>query len=386
MSGTFSNDLINNTIYHLLNFEKHSSFQAAAREAAISNNFQIVLLTEEFNQVFTVETLHRTSIEAAVRQRLEGGIDSEQNNVPILVDGIRTYWGTVRIQGEKYYMLLVDNDDSYTSEEIKKLAEIIELAMGMWNYSPVRDVTAEYIRAMRRGNKSLAYTLQQEGGFPGKIESAVLLSGINKEKGLRAISSFEKKTGCKMLKIAEEDEICGVITNPVKLKGEEDPLLIELRSSLEVLSVGTIFYLNRVQNVEGATDAFQMMNEAWPFIHAMFPQQKVFTKYELSLVSNCVSIVMKGGIVKKNYSDLLEPLRKEGKGRQFLETLEIFMLDAGMSTSKTARLMKLHSNTIQYRLKRIREILGVDVVRATVIPGLMIALAMERIEKLVKAF
>ena len=48
MNETFSNNLINNTIYHLLNFEKHGSFQAAAREAAINNNFQLVVLSEEF--------------------------------------------------------------------------------------------------------------------------------------------------------------------------------------------------------------------------------------------------------------------------------------------------------------------------------------------------
>ena len=193
MSGTFSNDLINNTIYHLLNFEKHSSFQAAAREAAVNNNFQIVLLTEDFNQVFTVETLHRTSIEEAVRLRIEGGIGPDQGNVSIMVDGVRTYWGTVRINGEKYYMFLVDNDDSYTSSEIKKLAEIIELAMGMWNYSPVRDVTAEFIRAMRRGNKSLAYILREEGNFTEEIDSVFVITGVGKEEGFKTISSLEKE-------------------------------------------------------------------------------------------------------------------------------------------------------------------------------------------------
>ena len=86
--------------------------------------------------------------------------------------------------------------------------------------------------------------------------------------------------------------------------------------------------------------------------------------------------------------NLLDPFlnMNEGKGRQLLETLAIFMLDAGMNTSKTASLMDLHTNTIQYRLKRIREILGVDIMKATVIPGLVMALAMERIEKITRAF
>ncbi len=47
----FRNGLINNTIYHLLDFEKHSNFQSALKEAALSNNFQVVLLSRDFNPI-----------------------------------------------------------------------------------------------------------------------------------------------------------------------------------------------------------------------------------------------------------------------------------------------------------------------------------------------
>ena len=65
----FGNRLISNTIYHLLNFEKHSNFQSAAREAAINNNFQMVILSEDFNPIFSVETRHQTTIAEAIRHR-----------------------------------------------------------------------------------------------------------------------------------------------------------------------------------------------------------------------------------------------------------------------------------------------------------------------------
>ena len=39
--NNFKNSLINNTIFHLLNFEKHANFQQALREAAINNDFQV---------------------------------------------------------------------------------------------------------------------------------------------------------------------------------------------------------------------------------------------------------------------------------------------------------------------------------------------------------
>ena len=101
-----------------------------------------------------------------------------------------------------------------------------------------------------------------------------------------------------------------------------------------------------------------------------------------------MNICLNGGAVKKNYLDLLKPFKSAGesKAKQLMETLETFVLDAGLSTAKTSRLMEIHSNTVQYRLKRIKEILGVDITGNTIVPGLMMALAIARIEKMVKTF
>ena len=98
---------------------------------------------------------------------------------------------------------------------------------------------------------------------------------------------------------------------------------------------------------------------------------------------------MTGGSVKKYYKDLIVALNGEGsdaKTKQLFETLECFMLDSGMNAAKTATLMNVHANTVQYRIKRIREILGVDITGNTIVPGLMMALAVSRIEKDIKTF
>lgn len=387
MNETFSNNLINNTIYHLLNFEKHGSFQAAAREAAINNNFQLVVLSEDFNPVFTVETRQKTTVEEAVRRGIAGGVGSGPMTM-INVEGVLTYWGPVMINGVKYFLLLVDNEDSYSKEEITRLAEIIELAMGMWKYSPVRDVTAEFLKAMRRGNRSLAYTLKGEGDYDDdEIVAVFAAGGLDKEEAFKAMSQYEMNTGFRVLKIAEGNEVYGAVLSNSTEPSPVETLQCVFCETLEAAGAEEVFYVNGIDSIEAATDAYQMINEAWPFMQYIFPHKKSFTKFELALAGNCINISLKGGVIKKYYMDLLTPFRKTGdsKGRQLLETLEIFVLDAGMKTSVTAKLMSLHSNTIQYRLKRIRDILGIDIMETTVIPGLIVALALERIEKIVKA-
>lgn len=148
------------------------------------------------------------------------------------------------------------------------------------------------------------------------------------------------------------------------------------------------FHVMVGEGIEGLCNAFQVINETEAFIQLIFPRKRSFSKYELALASNCVNICIKGGSVKRNYLDLIKPFTdsREARGKHLMETLETFVLDAGLSTAKTAKIMGIHSNTVQYRLKRIKEILKVDITGNTIVPGLMMALAVARIEKEVHSF
>lgn len=385
---SFENRLISNTIFHLLDFEKHTSFQSAAREAAISNNFQLILLSEDFNPVFTVETRHQASIEEAIRLGMERDIEKSNVYTMIDVNGVLTYWGPVQIDGKKHYMFIVDNEDSYSASEITKLAEILELAIGMWRYTPLRDPKIEFIKALRRGNRSLAYSLREEADIVDyKIVSVFSIMSKNKDFYVHSFSEFEKDKGFKVIRLVEENEISGIIIGvegSEKLAGEID-IFDKLKGNH---NEDIIFHVTGIEDLEGAGAGFKLINETSSFAQYIFPQRKIFSKYELTLAGNCMNISVQGGAVKKNYQDLIGVLRlsKEVKDKQLLETLMIFVLDAGMNSGKTAKIMKVHTNTIQYRLKRIKEILGVDITGGSVFPGLTMALAIERIEKVIKGF
>lgn len=387
----FKNNLINNTIYHLLDFERHSSFQSALKEAAVNNNFQVVLLSRDFNPILTVETRQRTTIADAIRMGKERDVEKSGIYTFIDVNGVLTYWGPITVNGEKHFLFIVDNDDNYTAGEITKLAEIIELAMGMWKYSPERDIKAEFIKALIRDNKSLAYTLKDEMKISAdSIVSVFYGKGIDMTEGNRLMSEFEKKENLEILRISEGDETNGVILQQdsgddgVNIKAACNAFYDRLKEGSKTVR---IFHATGIDGIEGAGDAFRLISETWTFVENVFPYKRVFTKFELALVSNCINLQVQGGYLKKNYLDLLEPFKKEvgeNKAKQLLETLETFVLDAGMRSSKTSEFMGIHTNTVQYRLKRINEILGVEITGNRVIPGLTMALALKRLERVVR--
>ena len=386
----FNNSLINNTVFHLLNFEKHSSFPEAVREAAINNDFQLFILSEDFNPVLAVETRHRATLADAIRLGRERAIPGDAGKVytQIDVNGVLTYWGPVNIGSDKYFMLIVDNEDVYSAGEITKLAEIIELAMGMWKYTPERDAKSDFIKALIRGNKSLAYNLQDEARISGQdIVSVFFSKGIPKDAESRAFADFEMATDLEIMHINEDDETYGMILR-TEHTGEDADLQADcgaLFAKVKENRAARLFHVTGLNGIEGAGDAYKLISESWTFAQNVFPYKRVFTKYELTLVNNCINIQIQGGFVHKNYAELLEPFSQMGgtKGRQLLETLETFVLDAGMSTGKTAQIMDVHTNTVQYRLKKINEILGVEVTGSRTTPGLTMALALKRLERAV---
>jgi len=382
---TFSNNLINSSIFYLLNFEKYSDFQQAAKQAAINNNFQIVLFSEDFNVLFSVETRHNQTIEQAVLSTFTQNIDRDQRGALVDVDGLSTYWGPISIKGNKFYLMLVDNDKYYTQEEITKLAEIIELAMGMWNYVPYRDPQSEFIRALRRNNKDLAKTLGDELKVGnGGIAGVFLISGIRKTEARELFAQFSATHSMTTIASYEQDEICGVILNDAdysEIKAEDWE---EFASVLHrECGAQKVMYVTGLETSEDACSGFRIIAESEAFVQIVFPYRHSFGKFDMIFINNCCQLSRNGGNTKQECLGLIKTLlsARDQKTRQLLDTLLVFILDAGMSAVKTSEMLDVHANTVQYRLKHLKEILGVDISGSAPIPSLMTALAIARIDK-----
>ncbi len=129
----FSKNIVNNTTFHLLNFEKHRTFPNALKEAATYNGYQIVLMTEEFNPILTVETRQMVTVEDAVQAVRDEGAFRTNKFIKVPINGIVSYWGYIEIREQKYILVIVDNEDQYSVAEIEKLADVIGIAINIWD-------------------------------------------------------------------------------------------------------------------------------------------------------------------------------------------------------------------------------------------------------------
>lgn len=374
--------LIQNTIFHLLNFERYNSFPDALRGAALANDFQMILLSTDLHPVFSVETRHRTTVGAAVRVSKDCLVDgSEQLYVRIDVNGIITYWGMVQVQGQPYRMFLVDNEDVHTAADMTRLGKLVELAMEMWHFSPEQDARSEFLRALRRSNAAQAYSLRAEAGIdPAQIRGVFLVRG-DTEAASPLLASLEE-AGVTVLRTKEDEELYGIL-----LCGRDVPE--ELSAVSAVYNAyrpgeGTsVFQVSGVRGPEGAGDAFSLIQEAREAAALIWPRKAVFGRYELALARSAAVINEQDPVQRQEYAAWFDPFRSmtPARRRQLLETLETFVLDAGQSTQQTAALLGVHANTVQYRIHRAEEKMAIDLLQGPGAPGLALALALRRLGK-----
>ena len=294
----YSDNILNNTIYHLLNFDRHSNFPSAVREAALHNNYQIVLMTEEFNTILTVETRHLVKIEDAVSAARKLDAFSMNGFTRVEIEGVITYWGFINIKDKKYILVIVDNEDEYSSSEMAKLAQTIELAIGMWKYTPDRDSRAEFIKSAVRGDVSFCHTLLDESGLRGmQFSSAFYIKNAeeNRDEFLNLLSACRIKTDCGMLITSEAGEIYGIVyaeggqDRGIEVKNACLKMFDELKG---ICKDEKVFHVTGMETLETCIDGFKMINKAAKYIEKIYPYKRMFSKYEISMVSDCVYMTL----------------------------------------------------------------------------------------------
>lgn len=374
----FKKAFLTDVAFHLMNFEQYDNFESALRVAAIENEFQFVLMNGDLSPVLIIETKYEATVEEAVALARDMPISRKGAVYTSLdVNGVLTYWGPLNLSGEQYYIFIVDNKDIYSKDEIIKLANVIAMAMGMWKYTPKKDIIGEFIKALRRGNTSLAHSIREENNIKENLVSVYLYRGILDYQLRDEFSRLCNDNNLDLYRSIEGRDTFGVLT------GDADvATMTRIYNAIKGNKEDKLFHITGLNNIEDASEGFKLIEASWQSATKIFPYKRMFSKYDLAIVNGCIHVMEMGGSYKRSYLKLIESFHKTGsiKEKELLKTLETFVLDANMNSLKTAEVMNVHSNTIQYRLKRISEILGIEITANRVLPAITMALALNRLE------
>jgi DNA-binding PucR family transcriptional regulator len=122
-----------------------------------------------------------------------------------------------------------------------------------------------------------------------------------------------------------------------------------------------------IGSAKQARESYNMLNQYWRELKAIYPRRHVFHAQEVSFARSCAEIERSGRSSVKSCLEPLEPLLSDKDGSEdSLQTLCTYLLDANNSVSTTAKMLFIHPSTVKYRLAAIKKRLGYDITR---LPG-----------------
>ncbi|MGL5348022.1 MAG: PucR family transcriptional regulator [Peptostreptococcaceae bacterium] len=111
---------------------------------------------------------------------------------------------------------------------------------------------------------------------------------------------------------------------------------------------------------------------------SVFRTKDILNKHELLFVEQSINMLKVGSQNIKYYMSLINKI--ERSDTNLYETLEKYLIDYNSNITLTSENMFLHKNTIQYRLNKIKEILGNNVFEFPIINQLIMVIAIKRIQ------
>ncbi len=375
--------LIHGTLEYLLDFERHATFAQALKTAALKNDFQVILFSPGFHPVFAVETRHRMTIEAVTELVQPAQIPDSGNLYYHHAGGeIFPYWSRISLDRKSYYLLLVDNENSYSTVAMTQLGQIIQLAMKMWNFTPQKDPRAEYIKALSRSNIKVAAEIQREMGLESKTPVSVFYGrGLGEKE--QALLSGVHEPEILLMKMGEDTEVLGVIMAQRDEAQRFNEWISQKFDQIRKTEQGEIYHVTGIQGLEKAGEGYELIGRTREVAENIFTQERIFDREQLTLIATCMELFQNKQL-KEIALDLLAPLFQmpSAKAKAWIRTLETFVLDGDMGVVPTAQLLGIHPNTVQYRIKAMGGLLGIDIHRGTVAGNLIIATILNRLNRL----
>ena len=134
-----------------------------------------------------------------------------------------------------------------------------------------------------------------------------------------------------------------------------------------------------LEDTRSVRNAYLLLQECRNILGIIYPSHRIIGFDELYFAQKCKDILDCDPASVKQQLKPLENLFLKDKSGELIETLTIFLLDAGGNMQKTGELMFLHKNTIKYRLHTIKELIGSDITKLPKAYNLYLAVALHRL-------
>lgn len=288
--------------------------------------------------------------------------------------------------GARLFLLAVSKNNRLTSAIMEQVVEIIQLFAAVWNYNLNLTAKESLIPALIEGDLDLAEHICQDHLISLSEYDAFAILSLNKDAAEKTSNErFIKNLRERFYDIAKSAIIDSFANYIIFLFSYSNNLAKD-----HILLDEVVTEINRFEAVQNYA-LFSNIGSASQVRHLyisytehietamkIYPRKSFFNKSEIDFAGKCRAVISSLDGETEKYLQMLSPLIGE-TDEELLLTLTTYFLDADAEVKKTAELLYVHRNTIQYRLARIKNLINMDFGKFPMSFDIYMAVALERV-------
>ncbi|WP_455541933.1 PucR family transcriptional regulator [Intestinibacter sp.] len=271
---------------------------------------------------------------------------------------------------------------SYVIYEVMQLIFENKLKSNAWqkdNY----EIDAEFVQAILNEDKISLHRLSFY--INDKVEDLkymeyIHFSGSNnndlKKEVLSTVRDYYYRKNIKAYAAVYENDIVVLITDKFNI---DQGNICELIDNLgdNIISEIDISYLDGLDSLDSIISAYKLCRHTIKSVSLIFKIKEYYLRHDLLFTEQCLNLIKDGESDIQYYLSILNKVEKYDI--KLYETLESYAIDYNMNIIRTSESLFLHKNSVQYRLNKIKELIGNDKFEFPAINQLMIAMSIKRI-------
>ena len=282
-------------------------------------------------------------------------------------------------------LFLLKEGAPLSPETARQSAEVVRLAVNLWGRGHDRVVMSELVRAILRDEplkmRRLADIFRVD---VASIHSMWVLHGLRPQgdfprDALPLVMDCLSHACGALVADAYEGDVVAFMDWLPEAAGAE-AMASALCGQLEGAGLeGVVITCQDLSTTADVRRAYLAIQKALPDALRIWPGRRQYTLQEVEFARSCRETVSAGEAAVQRTLAPLEPVRALREGAELVHTLQLYLLDADRSVTRTAQLLFVHKNTVKYRLQQIHARLGHPPSKLPEAFGLYTACAVERL-------
>ena len=288
-------------------------------------------------------------------------------------------------------LIAVDEKGSLGSDDLKQAVELLQFFISIWKYDFHCEGIDSLIPAILNDNPDKMYRIAKSLSIDvASIHTMWIIRAEKKglspadrriynERTMVKAKFFLKDHGKSLLVDIHEDNVI-IFLGDASHEELDEGIAANFAETVATMDMPFSFTVcSGLQTTAQTRTAYVLFCHCIDKALQIYPSKRPLTAFHLQFAMDCQKIFEESEEVVAQYLEVLQPLSQLDDGRELIDTLAVYLLDADISMQATGDLMFLHKNTVKYRLNKIKQCLNYDITKMPESYQLYRAAALERL-------